>query len=442
MNQMNSLESLADGLLTNLVRENLRARKKSFSQQNISSKEIFSLLKSNILRDEPVSKPCETEGNQQAKQAQSCPNSDMSIIIEILQNWSNNSKNIKDEESNNASYNYLNNTNSEKTSFESNICSADNFTFSAASQEFMPNTVYGNKYEDFSNLFGKSTNIFSNNNDPISNNYFNFMNTLILNSKSPSESVQERNNNNIYSNATKCNEISTQNIVAWLIFLLDSLYINNSNFNNINYNNLQENLISKSPNLAFRTLLNNLNNTNININTRSSNTDQAALNNLKNFINSYISNNPNINAIPNTNSANGFNNNIFHHSIANLENLNLIYNVNNLQANKNIKNINANNSNNNTISYSEKTNEKNIENSDEEELYRKQSHLRKLDLLGNSESSRLKNFKCHFNECEKAYKTRENLTLHIKNKHLGVKPYACKYCNAKFSHRNGIYIFK
>lgn len=50
-----------------------------------------------------------------------------------------------------------------------------------------------------------------------------------------------------------------------------------------------------------------------------------------------------------------------------------------------------------------------------------------------------KMFKCDYKGCEKAYKSRENLTLHYKNKHLGVKPYECQYCQAKFSHRNGIY---
>lgn len=45
--------------------------------------------------------------------------------------------------------------------------------------------------------------------------------------------------------------------------------------------------------------------------------------------------------------------------------------------------------------------------------------------------------KCDYAGCDKAYKSRENLNLHIKNKHLGVKPYQCKYCISRFSHRNG-----
>jgi len=45
--------------------------------------------------------------------------------------------------------------------------------------------------------------------------------------------------------------------------------------------------------------------------------------------------------------------------------------------------------------------------------------------------------KCEYAGCEKAYKSRENLNLHIRNKHLGEKPYQCRYCISRFSHRNG-----
>jgi uncharacterized Zn-finger protein len=45
--------------------------------------------------------------------------------------------------------------------------------------------------------------------------------------------------------------------------------------------------------------------------------------------------------------------------------------------------------------------------------------------------------KCDAEGCEKAYKSRENLNLHIRNKHLGEKPYQCRYCMSRFSHRNG-----
>jgi len=59
-----------------------------------------------------------------------------------------------------------------------------------------------------------------------------------------------------------------------------------------------------------------------------------------------------------------------------------------------------------------------------------------LDRHANSHIG-FKMFSCEFVGCEKAYKSKENLNLHMKNKHLGVKPYSCKYCEARFSHRNG-----
>lgn len=46
-------------------------------------------------------------------------------------------------------------------------------------------------------------------------------------------------------------------------------------------------------------------------------------------------------------------------------------------------------------------------------------------------------FRCSELNCDKVYKSKENLTLHIKNIHLKEKPYNCKYCPALFSHRNG-----
>jgi len=48
-------------------------------------------------------------------------------------------------------------------------------------------------------------------------------------------------------------------------------------------------------------------------------------------------------------------------------------------------------------------------------------------------------FKC--DSCSKAYKSKENLDLHFKNKHKGFKPYICDFCESRFSHRNGIFIF-
>jgi hypothetical protein len=50
-------------------------------------------------------------------------------------------------------------------------------------------------------------------------------------------------------------------------------------------------------------------------------------------------------------------------------------------------------------------------------------------------------FKCHYEGCDKAYKSKENLSLHIKNKHLLIKPYQCNSCHLRFSHRNGKLIF-
>lgn len=46
-------------------------------------------------------------------------------------------------------------------------------------------------------------------------------------------------------------------------------------------------------------------------------------------------------------------------------------------------------------------------------------------------------FTCEQEGCGKSYKSKENLNLHIQNKHLGFKPYKCEYCDARFSHRNG-----
>lgn len=44
---------------------------------------------------------------------------------------------------------------------------------------------------------------------------------------------------------------------------------------------------------------------------------------------------------------------------------------------------------------------------------------------------------CSYEGCDKQYKSKENLNLHIKNKHKGLKPYKCFLCSLSFSHRNG-----
>ena len=50
-------------------------------------------------------------------------------------------------------------------------------------------------------------------------------------------------------------------------------------------------------------------------------------------------------------------------------------------------------------------------------------------------------FKCLDEKCNKLYKSKEYLNLHIKNIHEGIKPYKCQYCSLEFSHRNGNILF-
>lgn len=44
---------------------------------------------------------------------------------------------------------------------------------------------------------------------------------------------------------------------------------------------------------------------------------------------------------------------------------------------------------------------------------------------------------CLYAGCNKSYKIKENLDLHYKNYHLKEKPFMCRFCEKKFSHRNG-----
>ena len=54
-----------------------------------------------------------------------------------------------------------------------------------------------------------------------------------------------------------------------------------------------------------------------------------------------------------------------------------------------------------------------------------------------AETHNRKQWKCTYENCAKAYCSKENLKLHIKNVHLNEKPYPCYFCNLRFSHRNG-----
>ena len=60
-----------------------------------------------------------------------------------------------------------------------------------------------------------------------------------------------------------------------------------------------------------------------------------------------------------------------------------------------------------------------------------------MDNNPKNETKGKKLYSCNLEDCGKSYKSKENLTLHIKNKHLGEKPYQCRFCNSRFSHRNG-----
>jgi uncharacterized Zn-finger protein len=50
-------------------------------------------------------------------------------------------------------------------------------------------------------------------------------------------------------------------------------------------------------------------------------------------------------------------------------------------------------------------------------------------------------YKCDQIGCNKTYKSKENLKIHIMNKHFNCKPFKCDFCEIKFSHRNGRFIF-
>jgi len=73
---------------------------------------------------------------------------------------------------------------------------------------------------------------------------------------------------------------------------------------------------------------------------------------------------------------------------------------------------------------------------DKNEFIEKKNFFIKDVVIENSKKIE-KRFVCNNNNCKKEYKSKENLILHIKNKHHGEKPYFCKYCGKKYSHRSG-----
>lgn len=46
---------------------------------------------------------------------------------------------------------------------------------------------------------------------------------------------------------------------------------------------------------------------------------------------------------------------------------------------------------------------------------------------------------CDFENCKKKYKAKENLIMHIKNKHFCERPCICNVCRKSYSHRSGKY---
>lgn len=65
--------------------------------------------------------------------------------------------------------------------------------------------------------------------------------------------------------------------------------------------------------------------------------------------------------------------------------------------------------------------------------------VRKMsDVSTSSDGKNINIYYFTYKDCEKQYKSRENLFFHIQNVHLKKKPYSCKLCKNAFSHRNGL----
>lgn len=69
--------------------------------------------------------------------------------------------------------------------------------------------------------------------------------------------------------------------------------------------------------------------------------------------------------------------------------------------------------------------------------YPEESKNDDLDRQETIDSLGKKKYSCSYDNCFKEYKSIENLHLHILNFHKKIKPYECKFCFSKFSHRNG-----
>ena len=107
----------------------------------------------------------------------------------------------------------------------------------------------------------------------------------------------------------------------------------------------------------------------------------------------------------------------------------------------NLKTLNNNNKNDqksknenilNVKIINEKTNEK-IENTKNKNQNTINEGIEFKTIIKNME----KFYLCNYKGCSNLYRSKENLVLHYKNKHLKEKPYRCSYCKATFSHRNG-----